>query len=112
MNIQGQWLGNIEAYCKAEQDNDYLYYWFMRSNVKPYNHNDSRLNALFKAFETLLKGGLYIKGNYLFFTLNKAQFYIKLSCFTDEWRNIQTIIDTLSQVDGVQDIAYLYGELD
>lgn len=112
MNIQGQWKGNIETYCKAEQDLDYLYYWFMRSNVEPYNYKDSRLNALFKAFETLLKDGLYIKGNYLFFTLYGAQFYIKLSCFTDEWRNIDTIIDTLSQVEGVKDIAYLYGELD
>lgn len=113
MYIQGQYLGNINDYCEPQQDNDYNYYYFVRANIKTYDYSNLRVNEVLSHFEKSLGKGLYIKGNRLFFTLNGAKNYIYgLSCFATEWQHINELIQELEKVEGISNIAYLYGELD
>lgn len=113
MYVSGQYLGNINDYCELQQDNDYCYYYFVRANIKNYDYSNLKVNEVLSQFEKSLEQDLYIKGNRLFFTLNGVKTYIYgLSCFATEWKNIQRLIKDLEKVEGISNIAYLYGELD
>lgn len=105
--------GDILKYCSLQTDNDYNDYYFLRNEVIGYPYNDEKMNELIKVWKDKLNkmdDYLYIKRNYLFFTLNGSKFFIKLTCFTSEWRNIDRIISDFEKLS--DSVSYLFGELD
>ena len=108
--------GNITAYCKYEMDNDYQYYYFMKNDVVTYSDKELSINAIIEKWKNLIdeedrkRGFLYIKGNYLFFTVNGKKYYEILSVSSNEWSKIKSIIKDFSKVS--ENVSYLYGELD
>jgi len=108
-----EYIGNIKDYCHKSLDNDYNYYYFLNSDLYSYKHHIQQINDLIQKWRDRLDKidkGLYIKGNYLFFTINGARYYVSLSSFTSEWDNIKDIISDFSLL--AENVAYLFGELD
>lgn len=101
---------NLSLYTHREMDNDYSYYLVKNSDVYGYKWTNNQLNAIFKAFQDRCVDGLYIIGNYLYFTLNGAKYYISLCSFESEQWYLQDLIKEISPI--VQNIAYEYGRLD
>ena len=102
-----------EQYETLRLDNDGQYYWFVNNDVKPFHKwYDKDVGELIEKWQKRLKQALYIKWNYLFFTLNNTKYWIKLSCSTEEWDNINDIINDFNNVKNLNNIIYDKGVLD
>ena len=101
---------NLPRYTKEQIDTDGSIYLVKCSDVYCYKWHDSDLNAIFKRFQDRFDHGLYIIGNYLYFTLNGAKYWVSLCTFSGEWEGINTLVDEISKK--VDFIAYEKGRLD
>jgi len=99
-----------KLYQHQEQDNDYQYYWFMNRDVTLYNCFSIQLNSIFSHFERQSEQQLFIKGNYLFFSLNGVKYWKSLTVSSWEWEHIQELIEQLKPL--VDNIFYDPGRLD
>lgn len=101
---------NLAIYTTEEIDNDGSYYLKKKVGVEPYDWSSPLLNDIFRRFKQRNSKGLYIIGNYLYFTLNGAYFYISLTSFSAEWKHIADLISEIRPY--AKHIAYEYGRLD
>lgn len=100
----------LPLYIHNEIDVDYSLYPVKNADVYSYKWHDTQLNDIFKRFQARCDGGLYIIGNYLYFTLNGAKYYVSLCSFeSEEWY----LADLIKEIEPlVCDIAYERGRLD
>ena len=102
-----------EQYEHLEMDNDGCYYWFVNNDVKPFHKwYDKAVGELIEKWQSHLKQALYIKWNYLFFTINGNKYWCKLSVSTEEWDNANAIINDFNAIKGVSNVVYDKGVLD
>lgn len=101
---------NLSIYTHWAIDTDGSKYRVKNSEVVGYKHHNDQLNIIFRQFQQRIGKGLYIIGNYLYFTLNGAKWYISLSCYETEEMYLDELIEQLKPI--VSDIAYEIGRLD
>lgn len=105
-------MDNLKLYTREDIDTDGSKYLVKLAEVYCYKNHNKQLNAIFKRFSDNLEPGLYIIGNYLYFTLENAKYYTILSCWDTEWDEIPKLIQKLKQSGLVSNIAYEPGHLD
>lgn len=102
-----------EQYMTLKLDNDGQYYWFVNNDVVAFHKwYDKDVGELIEKWQKRLTQALYIKWNYLFFTLDNKKYWIKLSCSTEEWDNINEIINDFNAVKNINNVVYEKGVLD
>lgn len=101
-----------DDYEHEELDNDGLYYPFMNKDVEMYLHINDEINAIINKYQKRIKQGLFVIGNYLYFTFNGVKYWVNISSSLEEEEYINDIINELNLVKGVSKVKYSRGRLD
>lgn len=100
----------LDLYTHWDIDTDYSKYRVKNSEVVGYKYHNTELNRIFNQFKARCNSGLYIIGNYLYFTLSGVKWYISLCSFESEEWYLDDLITAISPL--VSHIAYERGRLD
>lgn len=92
----------IDTYCNRKIDLDGSHYWDTKGEVDLFyqkyadkSEPGKKLKAIFSDFEARSEQWLYIKGNYLYFTLDGAKYWYKLTSSTWEDEHINEVINSI-----------------
>lgn len=103
---------SLDKYTHYEQDNDYHYYRFKNRDVLPYHNENKDVNTILERYRKKIIQTLFIKWNWLYFSIDGIKYYEKISTSLEEEEYIEKIIKDLNAVKGVKDVCYEWGTLD
>lgn len=103
---------NENEYMKKSFEIDGSTYLSLRDDVKIYDNSYDIVNDILNSYQKRIgNNSNYIKGNYLFFTIDNIKYWVKLTSFENEELYINEIINDLNIV-GCNRVMYKYGCLD
>lgn len=103
-------MTTLDIYTFVEIDTDLSRYRVKRAELQLYLNSNEDVNAILRRYRAQMDYGLYIVGNYLYFTLEGVKYWTIVSSFSGEWDYIETLMAELKKV--ATDVCYEKGHLD